>query len=63
MFHSRRSEMYLASGVNLPDQNITPLPLLVFFPLTAVLTNVAPISEKLAIEEREKASVMTMDWR
>jgi hypothetical protein len=33
------------------------------FPLTAVLTNVAPMSEKLAIEGHEKASVMTTDWR
>jgi hypothetical protein len=46
-----------------PDQNITPFPLLVSFPLTAVLTDVAPMSEKLAIEEREKASVMAMDWQ
>ena len=46
-----------------PDQNITPFPLLVSFPLTAVLTDVAPTSEKLAIEEREKASVMAMDWQ
>jgi hypothetical protein len=47
-----------------PDQNITPfplLPLLVSIPLTAVLIDVAPMSEKLAIEEREKASVGTWE--
>jgi hypothetical protein len=50
-------------GSKSPDQNITPFPFLVFFPLTAVLSNVALMSEKLAIDEREKASVMTTDWR
>lgn len=40
-----------------PDQNITRfplLPLLVSFPLTAVLIDVAPVFKKLAIEEPEK---------
>ena len=65
MFYSHRSEMYLPREQISPDQNITPFPLLVSFPLTAVLIDVAPISksEKLVIEECEKASVMTTDWR
>jgi hypothetical protein len=46
-----------------PDQNITHFPLLVSFPLAAVLTDVAPGYEKLAIEEREKEFVMTTDSR
>ncbi len=43
-----------------PDQNITPLPL-VSFPLTVVLANVAPVPEKLAVEERGKTSTTTAD--
>ena len=44
-----------------PDQNTTPFPLLVPISLTAVLINVAPMSENPAIGKREKAFVMTTD--
>lgn len=61
MFHSHGIEMYLASEQISPDQNVTPFPLLVLFPLTAVLTNVAFMFEEGAIEECEKSSIMATD--
>ena len=60
--------MYLA-GDSGPGSKSSPIRtsllflLFPFFPLTAVLTNVAPMSEKLAIEERENVAVMIMDCR
>src|SRR5258708_27052267 len=45
-----------------PDQSVAALPLVSFL-LTVVLTNVAPISEKLAIEKHGKMSTTTTDQR
>jgi hypothetical protein len=59
------SEMYLASGANLSrseHHSLSSFCLLSPY-LTAVLTDVAPMSEKLAVKECEKASIMTTDWR
>ena len=57
IFFTHRNEMIWPREQISPNQNITRfplLPLLVSFPLMAVLIDVAPMFKKLAIEEPEK---------